>query len=107
MTTTLTLSGPIVIENPHNIEGSTRTFELIGQMWISPTTALRGKFRYFSNDDATLHDLGRYFACIHVRLPIMIFHYKRFTVNRLREPSPSLRKFTRPPLQLLSRALRL
>jgi hypothetical protein len=63
---TATLSGPIVLENPRSLEGSPRTLEFDGQMWLSPGNVLTEKFRYFNSTDLTFEDVGQYFAWIHV-----------------------------------------
>jgi hypothetical protein len=64
---TLTLSGPIVLENPRPVEGSSRTIELDGQMYISPGNVLTGIFRYFNTDDIAFEDIGHFIAWMHVR----------------------------------------
>jgi hypothetical protein len=64
---TVTLSGPVVLENPRSVEGSPRSIELDGQIWISPVNVLMGKFRYFNTDDIAFDDIGYYIARMHVR----------------------------------------
>ena len=39
-----TLSGPIVLENPRPVSGSSRTIEFDGQMWMSTGYILTGRF---------------------------------------------------------------
>ena len=62
-----TLSGPIVLENPQPIAGSSRTIEFDGQMWMSTGNILTGKFRYFNTNDLIFNDVNHYVAWIHVR----------------------------------------
>ena len=63
-----TLSGPIVLENPQPISGSSRTIEFDGQMWLSTGNIITGKFRYFNSNDLIFHDVNHYVAWIHVRI---------------------------------------
>ena len=63
-----TLSGPIVLENPQPISGSSRTIEFDGQMWLSTGNIITGKFRYFNSNDLIFHDVNHYIAWIHVRI---------------------------------------
>ncbi|KAH9955994.1 hypothetical protein BC827DRAFT_1386171 [Russula dissimulans] len=63
---TVTLSGPVVLENPRSVEGSPRSIELDGQIWISPVNVLMGKFRYFNTDDIAFDDIGYYIARMHI-----------------------------------------
>jgi hypothetical protein len=65
-TMSATISGPIVLENAHTVEGSSRTVEFDGQMWLNSTNILTGKFRYFNSEDITFNEIGHYFAWIHV-----------------------------------------
>ena len=67
---TVTLSGPVVLENPHTVEGSPRTIEFDAQMWLNSTNILTGKFRYFNSDDTAFGEVGHYIAWIHVRIEI-------------------------------------
>jgi len=62
-----TIAGHIVLEDPHSIEGSPRTIEFYGQMWLGNGSTLMGKFRYFNTDDLTFDTIGHYVAWIHVR----------------------------------------
>ena len=68
---TVTLSGPIVLENPRTVDGSSRTIELDGQMWISTGNVLTGTFHYFNVDDIVFNDIGHYIAWIHVRFCLL------------------------------------
>jgi hypothetical protein len=61
-----TFSGPIVLENPESVEGSSRTVELDGQMWLDVGNVLTGKFRYFNTAEIIFNDIGYFFAWIHV-----------------------------------------
>jgi hypothetical protein len=61
-----TISGPIVLENPRPVEGSARSVEFDGQMWLGPSKTLTGKFRYFNTDDMVFQPIGHYVAWIHV-----------------------------------------
>jgi hypothetical protein len=63
---TITLCGPAVLENPHQVEGSTCMVELDGQLWLGPGNILTGKFHYFNMDDITFNNVGYYVAWIHV-----------------------------------------
>lgn len=67
-----TLSGPIVLENPRPVEGSTRSVEFEGQMWLNAGNVLTGKFRYFNTSDNSFDDIGYYFAWIHVCLHLFL-----------------------------------
>ena len=71
-TMSATISGPVVLENPHSVEGSSRSIEFDGQMWLTSINALRGRFRYFNSDDITFNEIGYYFAWIHVRRSIVL-----------------------------------
>jgi len=67
-----TISGPIVLENPRSVEGSPRSIEFDGQMWMGLGNTLAGKFRFFNSDDLTFDDVGHYVAWIHV-CPLLKF----------------------------------
>jgi hypothetical protein len=72
---TVTLTGPIVLENPRSIGGSSRSLELDGQLWLSPgrnNNSLKGVFRYFNSDNITFDGIGYYMAWIHVRICIPV-----------------------------------
>ena len=63
-----TLSGPIVLENPQRISGSSQTIEFDGQMWLSTGNIITGKFRYFNSNDLIFQDVNHYIAWIHVHI---------------------------------------
>jgi len=55
---TVTLTGPIVLENLALLRAHPTPFELDGQMYISTGNVLTGKFRYFNIDDILFKDMG-------------------------------------------------
>ena len=61
-----TLSGPIVLDNPKAVDGSPRSIEFDGQMWLGAGNILTGRFRYFNGMDHPFDPIGHYFAWIHV-----------------------------------------
>jgi|SRR5712672_1874945 len=94
---TVTLTGPIVLENPRAVEGSSHTIELDGQMYISTGNVLTGKFRYFNIDDILFKDIGHYVGWIHVCTCLSSKCQKVLWIFRLQRLFPPLIVMTQVP----------
>jgi hypothetical protein len=65
-TTTVTISGPIVLENPRTYGHSTRNLEFDGQLWLGPNNTITGEFRYYNEEDVLFDEINYCIAWIHV-----------------------------------------
>ncbi|KAI0291972.1 hypothetical protein BC826DRAFT_1105697 [Russula brevipes] len=61
-----TLIGPVVLENPKAVEGSSHTVQFDGQMWLGPLHILTGSFRFFNNGTRSFDDVSHFYAIIHI-----------------------------------------
>jgi hypothetical protein len=65
-TTTMTISGPIILENPQTYGNSTHNLEFDGQLWLGPNNTITGEFRYYNEEDILFNEINYCIAWIHV-----------------------------------------
>ncbi len=65
-TTSMTISSPIILENPWTYGHSTCNLEFDGQLWLGPNNTITGKFRYYNKEDILFNEINYYIAWIHI-----------------------------------------